>query len=128
MDERIINDLTLREFLSKNINDLGFLSNKTKKFIGDIVEYPIQEGNDDNEYCFEKIFNQNKTNTINILDFWESLLVDAIKFLKTNDISEVKREELLKPSVGGKHGSYKSDQSLLTTAQPFQAVPQGFTG
>lgn len=74
-----LNDSSLIEFIMKSCTDIEFISKETiKKYI---IKF-------DNKKDLKEIFNPLDPDSIDILDLWESLLIDAIKYLKWHDSKE----------------------------------------
>ncbi|MGO9015176.1 MAG: hypothetical protein ACLQF0_09375 [Dissulfurispiraceae bacterium] len=87
-----LNDYELIKFLIERIPSIAFLSDDTKKEylekIKQIYEKETKGLIDSKKESLDlirKIFNPN---FIDVLDFWERLLIDALMFLKWNDLSE----------------------------------------
>jgi hypothetical protein len=88
----LLNDPNLIKFLIDNYQEISFLSDLTKsKYIENIKKIAERSPDKLKEEGFKRIFNPSLKDTINVLDFWERLLIDAIKYLKWNDITEFPR-------------------------------------
>jgi len=86
MINKILNDKELISFLTKNYSDIQFLSIETRNLIK--TRFTKSE--------LKEIFHPSKENSLDVLDFWERLLVDAVKFLKWHDLTEFKKRRLPK--------------------------------
>ena len=80
---------------------LPFLSELTiKKYIKKISEIVEKEAKKDDynpRELLKRIFNPSFEDSIDVLDFWERLLIDSLVFLKWNDLNEFPLEDVDNP-------------------------------
>ncbi|MFA6147979.1 MAG: hypothetical protein WC899_07210 [bacterium] len=85
---RKLDDNTLIAFVKKEYKNIPFISQDTAdKYLNNFSVSSDQQ-NSKPTYKLTDIFNLSKNNHIDVLDFWEQLLIDAIKYLKWHDPGE----------------------------------------
>ncbi len=83
-----LDDHSLIDFIKKEHSNIPFISKYTvDKYLNRFSVSNIRTNNK-RIYNLADIFNQSKSNNIEVLDFWEQLLIDAIKYLKWHDPCE----------------------------------------
>ncbi len=86
----LINDSKLIRFLIDEYRNISFFSSGTvKTYIKDIEKIYLSANRTEKKDLLRHIFNPSKKHSINVLDFWERLLIDSIKYLKWHDLSEL---------------------------------------
>ncbi len=80
-----LNDCELLKLLTEEFGRGSFLSAETKKYISKIRKIL---SNETIEKDFKYVFNTARKDGIDVLDFWERLIIDAIKYLKWHDSKE----------------------------------------
>ena len=87
-----LNDYTLLKFLVEDYPTFSFFSkegtiNPYIEKIKKIVDDPTKKGELEKN-GFKLIFNPSSKDSIDVLNFWERLIIDAIKYLKWHDLKE----------------------------------------
>ena len=97
MQEEVkFDDYELLKFLIDHYKEFSFFSKKefgeitTENFITDnIIKIFREEKEEDlRKDGFKRVFNPSREGALDVLDFWERLIIDAIKYLKWHDIAE----------------------------------------
>jgi hypothetical protein len=88
-----LNDYTLLKFLINDYNNIPFISEYTKKhYLSKIKKITKTLEKSDKEALindgFKIIFNPSREEGVDVLEFWERLLIDSIKYLKWHDGTE----------------------------------------
>lgn len=84
-----LNDYILLQFLI-NPDNFSFISNLTReRYIAKITSiFNTKSQAELEKDGFKCIFNPSLKEEVNVLDFWERLIIDAIKYLKWHDLKE----------------------------------------
>lgn len=91
------NDFTLLKFLTEGFDDSSFVSEETQKYISAIKAHLSKKPQKTfNQIDFKYIFNPSRKGGIDVLDFWERLIIDAIKYLKWHDTKEFTRPDKIR--------------------------------
>ncbi len=101
------NDYTLLKFFIEHYPDISFLSRKnfaeektSEHYIERIKKiFDSTSPEELEKNGFKIIFNPSQKGSVDVLDFWERLIIDAIKYLKWHDLYEFvfKKGELRRP-------------------------------
>lgn len=86
-----LNDYTLLKFLIDNYHDFSFFSQDQTidHYVKDIKDIFTKTKKRDLERDgFKIIFNPSQKKAVDVLDFWERLIIDALKYLKWHDLDE----------------------------------------
>jgi len=83
-----LNDYTLLKFLIDNYRDFSFFSQDQTitPYIKNI--FTKTKKRDLEKDGFKIIFNPSQKRAVDVLDFWERLIIDALKYLKWHDLDE----------------------------------------
>lgn len=93
----VLNDYFLIKFLVENYKHISFLSKATTEYIHKIENIFKKHPEDLKDKGLKRIFNKSRTDAIDVLNFWERLLIDAIKYLKWHDLTEFTLEQYNEP-------------------------------
>ncbi|MFA6053744.1 MAG: hypothetical protein WC769_00070 [Thermodesulfovibrionales bacterium] len=96
-------DLKLLKFLTEGFDDASFLSGETQKYVLNIKQTLGKRSQKTlKKNGFKSIFNPSRKDSIDVLDFWERLIIDAIKYLKWHDSKEFTKPD----EIGDKKNAY----------------------
>ena len=97
------NDSMLLDFLITGFDNSSFFSKQTRNYISDIAKSvrKNKRKKDFKKNGFKYVFSPSREGGVNVLDFWERLIIDAIKYLKWHDA-----KEFTKPKTRSKENAY----------------------